>query len=84
MITNFLLFILTELINSTIGKLDVATFPDWLDTGIDTLSYYIQQWNFIFPMSNFILFITFIFLVETAILTIFAVNYIIKIARGSG
>lgn len=84
MITEALLYFITAIINGAAAHLPTASFPTWINDRIDGLAYYVQQWNFLFPADNFVLLLTFIFICEAAILTIWGVNAIVKVVRGSG
>jgi len=84
MITNFILFIIAEVINGASYILPTASMPSWFSGGVATISYYFVSWNFIFPIANFLLLIAFFISVELAVLAVFGFNAIIKVVRGSG
>lgn len=84
MITEAILYFITQIIRGAVYLLPDATFPDWIANGQSGLVDYMVKWNFLFPWTAFLGLVGFILLVEGAVLTIYGVNAIIKVVRGSG
>lgn len=84
MITEAILYFITVIIKGVVSVLPEASMPDWLNSSINSITQYVIQWNFIFPMTNLVYLILFFLSIETAVLTIYGVNAIIKLVRGSG
>lgn len=84
MIVNLILILINFVLEPLTLALPSATLPTWITGKYDSIIYNIQTWNFILPMSSIVLLIAFFVLVEGTILTVYGVNAIIKIVRGSG
>jgi len=84
MILNFILFLFTEVINTASALLPTASLPSWFTTTANILTQYFINWNFIFPMTSFLLLLAFFITVELAVIAFYGVNAIIKVVRGSG
>jgi len=84
MIINFIVLTFATIFLTLIGWLPYASFPDWINNSLDSITQFFIDWSFILPMTTIIYFVGFIVSVEMSILLLYFINSIIKIVRGSG
>jgi len=83
MITGYLLAFLLTFLNFFVGLLPTVAFPAGLSTAITSISYYINAYSFLFPVSTLFTVLGLAFTFHMSILLWRLGNFIMHYIRGN-